>query len=82
MTISLRRESDRVYWNANLADGSTSNVEQNTDIINIYSCIGDVYVGLAYGNVSATITDLVIVDGGGNTVFDLATGTLEEVIGK
>jgi uncharacterized protein YjdB len=37
---------------------------------------GSVYPSISFNNVAATITDLVITDGNGNTVYNSATGAL------
>ncbi len=78
-TITFRRVGSVFYYATNLA-GSTANAEQSNNVSYCYGCTGSVYPGITFGNVDATIKNIVIKDAGGIVVYDSSIGTLTEHI--
>jgi hypothetical protein len=74
-TITFRRSGDRYYFTANPA-GSAANAEQSNFLSATTGCAGEVYVGLAFGNIAGTARDIVIRNADGNAIYDSATGNM------
>jgi hypothetical protein len=83
-TLSFRRATIDVagtptttmYWRA-YPTGGTIPAESNAGAANFYGCTTNpVYVGVSFANVNATITNLIITDSSGATVFDSSTGSI------
>jgi len=83
LVLSFNRTGTNVTFAAGPVGGSavTSTVAANllTNGATVYGT-GAVYPALSFNNVTATITNLVIKDGSGKTVFDSATGALVDFV--
>jgi pectin methylesterase-like acyl-CoA thioesterase len=79
MQLSFSRTGTNVTFSAGAVGGTATTQTQATSVLTDGTTaygMGAVYPAISFNNVVATITNLVIKDGTGATVFDSATGTL------
>lgn len=79
MTVTVRRVGSALYWNAT-PTGGTANAEQTNAIGNFYGMSGSVYPSIAFANVDAEISSLVVKDALGAEVFNSSTGSIEAYV--
>lgn len=79
LALSVARSGKSITLSAGPVGGSATSAtvatSSLTDGTNVYGD-GPVYPAISFNNVVATISKLIVKDGGGNTVFDSATGSL------
>ncbi|HVV49939.1 MAG TPA: pectinesterase family protein [Polyangia bacterium] len=79
LQLTMSRSGSNVTLSAGAVGGTATTqtlaATNLTDGTNVYGT-GMVYPAISFNNVNATITNLVIKDGTGATVFDSATGSL------
>jgi len=83
LQLTFSRTGSNVTYSAGPVGGtlttSTSATSALTNGTTVYGS-GAVYPTISFNNVAATITNLVIKDGSGATVYDSATGTLVDYV--
>jgi hypothetical protein len=74
-TIVFRRIGNQAFFglSSNVGQAGVSNFVDGT----VAYGAGPVYPAISFANVNATVTNYVIKDGAGNTLFDSATGTTQ-----
>lgn len=70
MILKMSRIGETIQMYANSSDGTIVSDPWEGGLGNFYGCADDVYAGLSFGNVKATVSNFIIKNGVGDVVFN------------